>query len=135
MHKSYAFNFDNLNSDILSRLINHASELGGNEVTPVSALGRILELPCSHFFGDSLGVGSASGMSRKSPPPSTIGQVLTPACCFDFSLSVSSLFVQRRETDEERMREVTAAPLQRSFPLELILLPKPCDMGAHSGDT
>lgn len=69
MHKSYAFNFDNLNSDILSRLINHASELGGNEVTPVSALGRILELPCSHFFGDSLGVGSASGMSRKSPPP------------------------------------------------------------------
>lgn len=50
MHKFYAFNFDKLNLDILSRLINHASELGGNEVTPVSALGRILELPCSHFL-------------------------------------------------------------------------------------
>lgn len=93
-------------------------------MTPVSALGRILELPCSH----SVATRSASRLSRKLP---LSGQVLTPSCRYDFS-SLSSLLVWRRETDEERTREVTAALLHHFRPL-LRVYPAP-DMGAYSGD-
>lgn len=79
------------------------------------------------FFGDSLGVGSASGMSRTWPPS---GQVLAPSCRYDFS-SVSSLLARRREADEERTCEVTAALLPHFFPLRADLAP---DMGAYSGN-